>query len=280
MTELRPTKLSRAISNTWKKIVPNFDARWLAPWWVSQSEKGEALIRARTLQVHRNSPVTVRPDVLFIHVPKAAGTSIFTLLSEHVGMTKHNVFEDLVDMSDTELAQLKNVSFGHLTSDSLFELGVLSSAQLETAFSFGFVRDPYARAVSLFAYLRRQRAIPNVWSFDSFLKAIAREKPEAGLWNVIGLSQAAPMVQWMRPRTWHGPSLTLKFEDLEGSLKVLSTHLPIPSELPHLNPSRRAPRPVAVSPSGLDFIQDFYAEDFAAFDYSLDVPEGLFAVKK
>lgn len=279
MTE-RPTKLNRAISNTWKKIVPNFNARWLAPWWVSQSEKGDALIRARTLQVHRDTPVTVRPDVLFIHVPKAAGTSIFTLLSEHIGMTKHNVFEELVDMSDTELAKLKSVSFGHLTSDSLFELGVLSSTQLESAFSFGFVRNPYDRAVSLFGYLQRQRAIPNLWSFDSFLKAIAREKPEAGLWNVIGLSQAAPMVQWMRPRTWQGPKLTLKFEDLEGSLRELSAYLPIPPQLPHLNPSRRAPQPVVVSRPGLDFIREFYAEDFAAFDYSLDLPEGLFALKK
>ena len=240
----------------------------------------DALIRARTLQVHRDTPVTVRPDVLFIHVPKAAGTSVFTLLSEHIGMTKHIRFAKLAGQPDDKLAQMKKVSFGHLTLDSLFELGVLSNTQLESAFSFGFVRNPYARAVSLFAYLRRQRAIPNLWSFDSFLKAIAREKPEAGLWNVIGLSQAAPMVQWMRPRTWHEPTLTLKFEDLEGSLRELSAHLPIPPQLPHLNLSRRAPQPVAVSPSGLNFIREFYEEDFAAFDYSLDLPEGLFALKK
>jgi hypothetical protein len=276
----RPSRLSRAISNTWKKIVPNFNARWLAPWWVSQSEKGEALIRARTLQANRDDPVTVRPDVLFIHVPKAAGTSILALLSDCIGMKKYIVFEKLVKKSDDELAQLKNISFGHITPDALFELGVFSSTQLESAFSFGFVRNPYDRAVSLFAYLRRQRAIPNLWSFDSFLRAIAREKPEAGLWNVIGLSQAAPMVEWMRPRTWQGPTLTLKFEDLEGSLRELSAYLPIPPQLPHLNPSRRARQPVVVSPRGLDFIKEFYSEDFAAFDYSLDLPEGLFALKK
>ena len=88
------------------------------------------------------------------------------------------------------------------------------------------------------------------------------------------------MVQWMRPRTWQGPTLTLKFEDLEGSLRGLSAYLPIPPQLPHLNPSRRAPQPVVVSRPGLDFIREFYAEDFAAFDYSLDLPEGLFAVAK
>ena len=279
MTE-RPTKLSRAISNTWKRIVPNFNARWLAPWWVSQSEKGEALIRARTLQANRGDPVTVRPDVLFIHVPKAAGTSILALLSDCIGMKKYTVFEKLVKKSDDELARMKNISFGHITPDALLELGVLSSTQLESAFSFGFVRNPYDRAVSLFAYLRRQRAIPNLWSFDSFLRALAREKPEAGLWNVIGLSQAAPMVEWMRPRTWQGPTLTLKFEDLDGSLRELSAYLPIPPQLPHFNPSRRGRQPVVVSPRGLDFIKEFYSEDFAAFEYSLDVPEGLFALKK
>ncbi len=195
-------------------------------------------------------------------------------------MKKYTVFEKLVKKSDDELARLKNISFGHITPDALLELGVLSSTQLESAFSFGFVRNPYDRAVSLFAYLRRQRAIPNLWSFDSFLRALAREKPEAGLWNVIGLSQAAPMVEWMRPRTWQGPTLTLKFEDLDGSLRELSAYLPIPPQLPHFNPSRRGRQPVVVSPRGLDFIKEFYSEDFAAFEYSLDVPEGLFALKK
>lgn len=276
----RPSKLSRAVSNTWKKIVPNFNLRWLAPWWISQDEKSKALIDARTIQFRRDTPAIVRPEVLFIHVPKAAGTSIFNLLEEHIGMEKHNVFADLAALSDDELAAIKNVSFGHLTSDSLFELGVLSSSQLEEAFTFGFVRNPYSRIVSLFAYLRRQRAIPNVWSFDQFLRAVASEKPEAGLWNVIGLSQAAPMVQWMRPTYWRGPRLTLKLEEMDASLRTLSKHLPIPATLPHLNSSRRPPKPVVVSRRGIEFIRHFYADDFDEFGYSRDLPEGLFSVAR
>lgn len=260
-------------------MVPNFNLRWLAPWWSAESEKREALISARTLQFKRSGPATMSPEAVFIWVPKAAGTSVFDMLSHSVGMTKHNVVPDILQKSDDELAKLNAVTFGHLTTDSLIDLGVLDSRQLEAAFTFGFVRDPFKRVASLFSYLRRQRAIPNVWSMDRFLKAIEAEKPRAGLWNVVGLSQAAPMVDWMRPSKWKGPDLVLRFEDMEGSIKELSKYIDVPSSIPHLNSSRAKNAPIPLSKAGLDFIQDYYSDDFTEFDYRPRPPEGLFELR-
>lgn len=276
----RPNKFQRGVANVWKRIVPNLNFRWIAPWWFSEFETGDALLQGRVAQYQRETPAVLHPTIVFIWVPKAAGTSLFKVLEKSVGMAKLNVVPEIISQSDDELSQVKAVTFGHLTTDSLFDLGVLGSDELENAFTFGFVRNPFTRATSLFHYLRRQRAIPNLWSFNRFLRAIESEKPSGGLWNVVGLSQAAPMVDWMRPKSWRGPNLVLRYEDIPGSMKLLSKSIPVPQTVPHLNPSRGSEKALTISPRAVDFIRDFYREDFASFDYSTEPPEGLFRITK
>jgi hypothetical protein len=89
---------------------------------------------------------------IFVHVPKAAGTSVSELFS------KFSAYSDL-EVGGTELGEaLQNAykrRFG-LTKHSAEEIrAVVGADTWRDYYSFAFVRDPYARAQSTFHFMKR-----------------------------------------------------------------------------------------------------------------------------
>lgn len=90
---------------------------------------------------------------IFVHVPKAAGTSVSELFS------KFSVYSDL-EVGGTELGEaLQNAykrRFGltkHSTAEEIH--AVVGDETWREYYSFAFVRDPYARAQSTFHFMKR-----------------------------------------------------------------------------------------------------------------------------
>jgi len=90
---------------------------------------------------------------IFVHVPKAAGTSVSELFS------KFSAYSDL-EVGGTELGEaLQNAykrRFGltkHSTADEIH--AVVGDETWRDYYSFAFVRDPYARAQSTFHFMKR-----------------------------------------------------------------------------------------------------------------------------
>ncbi len=92
---------------------------------------------------------------IFVHVPKAAGTSVTELFSQY------SSYRDL-EVGGTLLGEALQTQFKrrfgltkHATAKEI--LSVVGDADWGSFLKFGFVRDPYARAQSMFHFMKRWR---------------------------------------------------------------------------------------------------------------------------
>ena len=88
--------------------------------------------------------------VCFIHVPKAAGTSVLTVMRAHFGAG--NVFH--VQESRFLSVPIANLLRRHDVIGGHFSVRYLSNEVLESAFVFTFLRDPLERLLSQYGYFR------------------------------------------------------------------------------------------------------------------------------
>jgi hypothetical protein len=135
---------------------------------------------------------------IFVHVPKAAGTSVSELFS------KYSAYSDL-EVGGTELGEALQHAYKrrfNLTKHSTAAeiKAVVGDSIWKKYYSFAFVRDPYARAQSTFHFMKRwhgnkemQRLsfMDNLDDFRSFVMSDVFEKQKAHrlLW---------PQVRWLQ----------------------------------------------------------------------------------
>ena len=164
------------------------------------------------------------PDVIFIWIPKTAGSSIFSLL-EKMGMGKYKS----LDRARHLFPGSGMATFVHQSIPSLVATGAIRPSFVRAAFKFSFLRNPYDRAVSLYYYFRRFERIPPELTFAGFLEILESEwnhhrnlpVPAAaelsarlcyrgecvsqgqhtlypiGPYNVLGWSQCRPQADWL-----------------------------------------------------------------------------------
>jgi len=106
-----------------------------------------------------------RTEVLFVWVPKVAGSSIYAMLEPYnCPMLK----------TKRRARQFTNTGFvtsSHMSIFSLLESKVISEEYFSKAFKFCFVRNPWDRLVSLYFYKHYHR----VMSFDSFCQLVHKK---------------------------------------------------------------------------------------------------------
>ncbi|MCI5077442.1 sulfotransferase family protein [Oricola sp.] len=166
---------------------------------------------------------------VFIHIPKTAGQSIEHVFLTQLGLTwktrealllRRN---DRPDRGPPRLAHLKwheYVSCNHMTQE-----------QFEAYFKFAFVRDPWARVVSMYRYLGFDKRISfREFVLREFRGRIWRDRH----WFVAPQSDficdpgGRPMVDFVG-----------RFENLEADFNSVCQRLGMPlNELPHVNASR------------------------------------------
>jgi hypothetical protein len=105
---------------------------------------------------------------IFVHIPKSAGTTVTTILS------KHSSYCD-IELGGTALGEaiqpLFQKRYGLQKHSTLSEIrAVVGEVLLKRYFSFAFVRNPYARAYSIYKYLSRARKDSQVASLADFDK--------------------------------------------------------------------------------------------------------------
>jgi hypothetical protein len=163
---------------------------------------------------------------IFVHVPKAAGTSITQALKRIPGnsssvskATKHETINEYLQRCDNRSALLRA-----LRRDP------------RPYFRFGFVRHPWLRLASLYVYMTEQRPraeIDSVGSFREFIFEIRKEES----W-VSGLHSMRQQVEYFQcPPGTLAMDFVGHYETLADDLNSLLGRLGMDFDIPHLNRS-------------------------------------------
>ena len=100
---------------------------------------------------------------IFIHIPKTAGTSIYSFFYPGVEFHYENPdYERLFGWCPE-----RKIHMQHATSKQLLETGLISEEQWKEYFKFTFVRNPWDRAFSDYFWIMRDRKIAG--SFKDYI---------------------------------------------------------------------------------------------------------------
>jgi len=262
---------------TFGRIVLQSGMRAL-PWPVAEGIRAAREVRReRTLRwsIGRNGDHWGESvEVVWIHIPKTAGTSLREFLRSAGAVTV-----DSIHVIGNYLPQRPRiVDTGHMDPDVLIRLGLMSPHEMNALAAFAVVRNPYSRVLSLLSQVRRHpqrhlKQYPKGISLTQFLTKIARGLLSVGPYQSIRWSLANPQTSWIRPKLWAGPKTLLRFEDPSG-IEAFAKSLGALGSLPHLN--------AGIAASGEKFdarsaelVREIYAEDFEVLGYSLEVPPEL-----
>lgn len=216
---------------------------------------------------------------IFVHVPKAAGTSVTNALS---GLTNYCDLEIGGTHFGERVQGAYRDRFGlgkHSTASEI--KAVVGAVTWARYFTFSFVRNPFTRCLSTYHFLRKweggnpelRQRIQTFETFDDYVLSNIWEESN-------GPDQIfRPQTFWLRRQTDMGKTLVDyvgKLENLELDLKGMLQLIEVPKKsiekltIQHLNRSQEKSGAVSVNPEVLAKIRLKYVSDFEAFGYAFD----------
>ena len=175
-------------------------------------------------------------NLLFIHIPKTGGQSVFSVINDNWKRT---------------------VPFRH---DPLFVLENNNQISKQT-YKFCVSRNPYTRTYSYYRHFLVQHPKHKNWNFETFLYSIK---------NKIFFPKT-PMILY--PQSFYVLNSrgeidvnVFKYENIDQMKKRLNL------DLPHLNKGSYSKTDYYTSytPQNIKTVKEIYRIDFESFDYSLD----------
>ena len=208
--------------------------------------------------------------LVFLHIPKTAGTSIEQALGLHGPWDQENLATGFGLVKSRNLLA-RNLSSNFLQHLSLLELEALFPEALEDAELFTVVRDPWARLLSSF-----RNPDPDLANYYRF--RTHRELSELSLADYIDVARwlphphLQPQLNLISTDGGNNPDPRVRLfrqENLAELERWLSQHCGQPIQLPHHNAARR-PLPAAPAKELRDLerqVRWLYAADGHAFGY-------------
>lgn len=212
---------------------------------------------------------------IFVHIPKTAGTSISAVLEPLARYRRPSLWIKVRRRLPGRLPPLSHYFSQHARAVDVRRR--IGAANFDRQFSFAFVRNPYAHALSHYRHLaryRHKRIARRVRQIDftTFLRWRS-EGARRAHWHyierVVFMGDQAGFVTDAAGRVL--VDRICRFEHLAEEFTWLSGHLNLPQlALPHMLASGVAPDAVAgnlFTPEAITLINRLYARDFDLFGY-------------
>lgn len=173
---------------------------------------------------------------IFIHIPKAAGTSVSIALFGH--------------------------QVGHAT---ILERYGQDYAATRDYFKFTFVRDPLARAVSAFKFMQAGGMTPRDKAYSRRLEGLTFAEFARRLDEFQDIEHFRPQHSFIcSPYRRVLVDYVGRIETMTESFAYIAQTMGFKGQLPHLNSgSEKSP----VDEEARQIVQDFYAKDYVLFGY-------------
>ena len=208
-------------------------------------------------------------NVLFIWVPKAAGSSIYRALKESRYRCKRLLNRKkggFIEFPYTDFDNNGAVTFSHASIEALMEHGIVKTDFFENAFKFCFVRNPWDRLVSLFFYRGFDKKYEN---FEHFCLDFKDQEIEPiGLFNSKLNSQFNDQTTWIVGQ--NGRLLVDfigRYERLSDDFSKVCKILGIRKKLPHRNKTDHAHYKKYYNPKTIEIVKRKYIRDIDLFGY-------------
>jgi hypothetical protein len=199
---------------------------------------------------------------IFVHIPKAAGTSVMESLSSLKGnntswlaRTKHETLADFERAFETRRSPVDR-------SHGIDPRGY---------FGFGFVRNPWDRMASLYRYMLETRPVREIDTVTSFKDFLAKAQQDAD-W-IKRLHSMRPQVDYF---TTSENRLKIDFlghyEYLQEDVRAVEARIGCSIAMRHLNRSSNAGRDYREDYDAemVEIVAQKFAEDVRQFGYQFD----------
>ncbi len=215
---------------------------------------------------------------IFVHIPKCAGQSVETVFLNEVALTWETRAPLLLRPNDQKL--LGPPRLAHLMAAEYVRCQYVPQSMFDAYFRFAVVRNPWARAVSLYRHLDLNISF-GAFVFEWLPEQFANRAWEGHYWFV------RPQSDFIMDKGGQLVDVLLRFERLQEEFAEVAAHLGLRSSLPHVNrtgsrPARKRPWREVLHrnrreshPQWSDYydaetvsgIERLYTADVAAFNY-------------
>jgi hypothetical protein len=207
----------------------------------------------------------IKRKIYFIHIPKTAGQSVIKLVFTD------NLNKRLLLGNGKAMSEDRDTNYYHLTYQELFDRGHATEEKMEPYYLFTVVRNPWARAVSQWAYGRYDNL-----DFPTFVDLVVNED-YAQLHPGTRFKGDREVFQYCRPQSdyiyYNGKRIVeniMKVENLEEDFKIVREKYGITEELPRINRSRHKDFRDYYTDELIEKVGDYYAKDVDNFGYTFE----------
>lgn len=209
-------------------------------------------------------------NIVFIWVPKNAGTSIYNALLKYKCLKLKSI-----DSAKANFPNKGVVTFQHLPYHKLIDMGIVKSSFDSDSIKFAVSRNPYDRAVSLYRYIKKIRGLAD-YNFESFCQDLQSNKIEEILDIHTGIIPIhRPQTDWLLDDKGelfvnHLVSMDNFRDDVLKVFKHLELEI---DDIPMVNTSKtNKDSSIYESQEQINIVKSYYRKDFEHLGYSLELP--------
>ncbi len=211
--------------------------------------------------------VSYEHQFLFVHVPKAAGTSIVSALEPYACRPDGFWLNRLLDRAGVHVNYLgphRQKRFRVHTPAAVLRRQVPRRVY-DTLFKFAFVRNPWDRLVSYYHYVlatpghNRHERVGRLGSFAAFVEWCCRKRKPVDQQYMLCDSGGNLIVDFVG-----------RYETLADDFRTVCRRIGLGVSIPHLNRSRHRDYREYYGPATRDLVAELYAGDIERFGYTFE----------